>query len=288
MCRLVSYIGEAIALDDVLIKPANSLVMQSLHARESEIRTNGDGFGVGWYVPEMSEEPALFTSVSPAWSNKNLLHLTRKLMSPVFFAHVRAATAGSVSQHNCHPFIYQQWMMMHNGSVVNFKQIKRHVRHLLDDDLYHWVQGETDSEHVFALFLQNAKSRDLNQTEIVADILEETIGQVLALVEQFGGAPTHPASYFNLCLTDGKQLIATRYCSQANIEPSSLHYAVGRQFLIKEGRGEMLKARGRPHCVLVSSERLTQSDATWEAVPPQHLLLVTQDMGVSLRPFQLV
>ena len=162
MCRLISYLGEDIILSDVLVKPDNSLVMQSLHARESNTRTNGDGFGVGWYAPSISSEPALFTSVSPAWNDRNLLHLTSKIKSPAFFAHVRAATGGGVTKYNCHPFIYKQWMMMHNGGITNFNQVKRHLRRLLDDDLYRWIQGETDSEHLFALFLQNAQKRDLD------------------------------------------------------------------------------------------------------------------------------
>ena len=136
MCRLVAYLGKPKILNDVLVKPINSLVRQSLHAQESDIPTNGDGFGVGWYVPSISKEPALFKSISPAWNDRNLLHLSEKIESPAFFAHVRAATAGNVSHSNCHPFIHDAWMMMHNGGVADFKKIKRHLRHLLDDDLF--------------------------------------------------------------------------------------------------------------------------------------------------------
>ncbi len=42
-----------------------------LHARESTIPTNGDGFCLGWYVPEISPQPALFTSIYPAWNDCN-------------------------------------------------------------------------------------------------------------------------------------------------------------------------------------------------------------------------
>jgi glutamine amidotransferase len=115
-----------------LVKPVNSIVMQSLHARESTIPTNGDGFGLGWYVPSISVEPALFMSISPAWNDRNLLHLTAKIKSPCFFAHVRAASSGGVANYNCHPFIHEQWMLMHNGRINDFIVIKRHLRHLLE------------------------------------------------------------------------------------------------------------------------------------------------------------
>ena len=49
MCRWLAYSGSPVRLDDLLYKPANSLVMQSKHARMGVETTNGDGFGVGWY-----------------------------------------------------------------------------------------------------------------------------------------------------------------------------------------------------------------------------------------------
>jgi glutamine amidotransferase len=71
----------------------------------------GDGFGVGWYEsethPEEEEDhvtPCIFTSVTPAWNNVNLVRLAEKIRSPLVFAHVRASTSGSVSETNCHPW----------------------------------------------------------------------------------------------------------------------------------------------------------------------------------------
>lgn len=51
MCRLLAYMGTPITLDKLLYEPRNSLVNQSINAREIEEPLNGDGFGVGWYVP---------------------------------------------------------------------------------------------------------------------------------------------------------------------------------------------------------------------------------------------
>lgn len=70
----------------------------------------GDGFGVGWYDSEPSVQeqnavtPCIFTSVTPAWNNVNLVRLAEKIRSPLIFAHVRASTSGSVSESNCHPW----------------------------------------------------------------------------------------------------------------------------------------------------------------------------------------
>lgn len=281
MCRLVAYLGHSLLLEDVLVKPTNSIVMQSLHARESSIPTNGDGFGLGWYAPHIAPDPALFTSISPAWNDRNLLNLTAKIQSPAFFAHVRAASAGGVTQYNCHPFIHGNWMLMHNGGIHDFLAIKRHVRRLLDDDIYDWIKGETDSEHLFALFLQLAKGHDLTQLSVVADVLEDTFITIEQLLVQHHKSGE---SHYNICMTDGRRLIATRYCTDKSITPETLHISTGSRFVIKNKLHHMLQEEGRRNCVLISSERLTNSKKEWETVPAHHMLLVDDDLSLQYRP----
>lgn len=281
MCRLVAYLGHDVLLENVLVRPTNSIVMQSLHARESNIPTNGDGFGLGWYVPDIDNTPALFKSISPAWNDNNLLHLTAKIKSPAFFAHVRAASAGGVTHYNCHPFIHGKWMLMHNGGIHHFMDVKRHLRHLLEDDIYNWIQGETDSEHLFALFLQLSKGRNLSRLSVVADLLQETFEQILLLVDEFSKPGP---SYFNVCLTDGKRLVATRYCTSKHVPPETMHYSLGEQLVVKNGRIHMIQKDDKHGSLLVSSEKLTDFETEWHDVPPNHLLMVDSDLSIVLRP----
>jgi glutamine amidotransferase len=49
MCRWLAYTGSALLLEDLIIKPKDNLIHQSLHARAPRTPTNGDGFGIGWY-----------------------------------------------------------------------------------------------------------------------------------------------------------------------------------------------------------------------------------------------
>ncbi len=94
MCRFLTYAGAPLLLADLLYRPTNSLIMQSYHARERAEPLNGDGFGVGWYVPEIDPTPCVQRSISPAWSNRNLQNLASKTRASCLFAHVRAATPG--------------------------------------------------------------------------------------------------------------------------------------------------------------------------------------------------
>src|SRR6266496_4521625 len=105
MCRFLCYRGPEILLSDLLYKPANSLILQSFHAKERTEPLNGDGVGVGWYTPEITSTPCVSASLTPAWSNHNLRQLSDHVKSGCFFAHVRAASPGMrVSEANCHPF----------------------------------------------------------------------------------------------------------------------------------------------------------------------------------------
>jgi len=126
---------------------------------------NGDGFGVGWYDPNdagdhannKSSTPCVFTSVMPAWNNPNLLRLAEKIQSHLVFAHVRAASSDTpVSETNCHPWQYGNFLWMHNGFVSGFTKIKRRLRESLTDELYQLISGNTDSESAFAVFLNQA------------------------------------------------------------------------------------------------------------------------------------
>ncbi|MDP1602569.1 MAG: class II glutamine amidotransferase [Legionella sp.] len=283
MCRLVAYLGSDILLEDVVVKPVNSIVMQSLHARESTIPTNGDGFGLGWYAPEINPFPALFVSIFPAWNDNNLLHLTAKIKSPCFFAHVRAASVGGINPYNCHPFIYKQWMLMHNGHIQDFVAVKRHLRRLLDDDIYNWIQGETDSEHLFALFLQLSKGKDLTNLAVVVEVLEATLYEIELLVKQYGKPGP---SFYNICLTDGERMVASRYCTDKALQPESLHYLAG-QFVTSEDDYQHDRQSPIPECVMIASEKLTDFHGQWHLVPANHFLSVDNERRVKLYPVSI-
>ncbi len=151
MCRFTFYKGKPLLLSALLTEPEHSLIHQSFHARERDEPLNGDGFGVAWYA-EGHDEPALFRSVTPAWSNQNLRELSRVTASHCVLAHVRAATQGlQVGEPNCHPFRRDRIAFMHNGDIGGFAAIRRPLLEVLSDGSFNAIRGTTDSEHFFAL-----------------------------------------------------------------------------------------------------------------------------------------
>jgi len=152
MCRWLAYSGSPILLEELLYKPAHSLIDQSMHSRLGVETTNGDGFGVGWYGSE-GLAPAVFREVGPAWSDRNLREMAGHVASPLFLAHIRASTGTAVQQTNCHPFRHGSWLWVHNGAIRDFSQIKRELVLAVDPSLYPAIEGSTDSEVMFFLAL---------------------------------------------------------------------------------------------------------------------------------------
>jgi predicted glutamine amidotransferase len=114
MCRWVAYSGNAIRPAALLYDTPHSLVEQSRRDRLAGGYPNADGFGLGWYGD--LDVPGLYRSVAPAWGDRNLHEIATQISTPIFLAHVRAATGTPVEQTNCHPFRHGRWLFMHNGS----------------------------------------------------------------------------------------------------------------------------------------------------------------------------
>lgn len=286
MCRFLAYLGAPIVMDKLLFQPENSLIHQSFQSREREEPLNGDGFGLGWYVPEINPLPAVFSSIQPAWNNRNLRYLAPKVQSGCIFAHVRAASMGDVSELNCHPFTYGHYLFMHNGSVGGFRIIKRILRRRLSDAIYDWLQGDTDSVHFFAMFLEHLQQRTMGRSARPDDFVQsllETISEIRLLQEEHG---LSEPSFLNFAFTDGQIVVATRYTTDEG-DPDTLYYSEGR--IMETDGAEFRMREGDPteHAVLVVSEKLTDEKKDWHLVPKNHMVLVHRDLSVDVTPVEV-
>jgi glutamine amidotransferase len=284
MCRLVAYKGAPILMDQLLYQPQNSLIHQSYHALERNDPVNGDGFGVGWYVPGISPEPARYLSVRPAWNDNNLRSLAGITRSNCICAHVRDASVGIVSEINCHPFKYKNLLMMHNGNIGHFKYIKRKLRSLLASEIYDWIKGETDSEHFFALFLnylQNKAEGDYKAEDVV-----EAIRQAITELKNIFKANKIDDDFFlNLIIGNGKWLVACRYDTNKNVEsPTLYHSSSDGRFECINGVCKVRSAEADHRGVLIVSEKLTDVEEDWHKIPEAHFIVVTENLEISVFP----
>ena len=274
MCRFTLYLGPPVRLSTLLIEPSHSLIQQSFHAEERSEPLNGDGFGVGWYAPGLTPVPAVFRSVTPAWNNENLESLANVVCSPCVLAHVRAATEGMVvNESNCHPFQWGEYLFMHNGHIGSFAAIRRRLLHTLSDDAFTLVRGSTDTEHLFALFVDELmKNGGDDPGERMAECLNRAVFRVIDLVREYGGGE---ASFLNVAISDGDRAAVCRFTDSTDRPAESLYHN-SRVLYEPAFRGQGRRAHERSRAVVVSSERLTD-DETWVSVPQNQMVAVDRD-----------
>ncbi|KAH7925210.1 N-terminal nucleophile aminohydrolase [Leucogyrophana mollusca] len=289
MCRFVIYKGTSpVQLSHLLTRPCHSIINQAFDSRlrlDHRRPINGDGFGVGWYDSvydeELGSQPCIFTSVTPAWNNANLIRLAEKIKSPLVFGHVRATTAGSLSLDNCHPFKFGRLMFMHNGGISDFPLIKRRLQTALSDEIFNVVQGNTDSEWAFALFL--AQLPDPNAKCFPPEVLKRAMLDTIATLNTYAedAGITEP-SLMNFCVTDGESVVATRYISSRHDEAASLWFSSGTTFseYAKGGHYKMSKADKRENIIMIASEPLTFEKADWMEIRTNNMVVITPKMNL--------
>jgi predicted glutamine amidotransferase len=270
MCRFVFYQGNPIRLSELLTEPDHSLINQSFGAREREEPLNGDGFGVAWFA-EDSHQPALFRSVSPAWSNRNLLELAQVVSSSCILAHVRAATQGTVSESNCHPFRRGRLVFMHNGDIGGFDLLRRPLLARLSDTAFDGIEGRTDSEHFMALIQDALADQDDDPSPVVLlDALRIALDTVRELTATY--AP-HEFTYLNAVLTDGDSAVVCRYTDDEPDRAESLYLNEGRRFVCEDGLCRMLEPGAGGGTLLLASDPLSQEPG-WTMLEPNSALLI--------------
>lgn len=285
MCRYTLYVGPRLPLDQLITRPANSMIHQSYHNQEREEPMNGDGFGIAWWVPELSPNPATFRSISPAWSNRNLLELARVTASECILAHVRAATDPlSVAEPNCHPFTEGSIAFMHNGDVAGFTKVKRKLLESLSDTAFRAIHGTTDSEHLFAVFLDKLREqRGGDPAEAMAKALEAAFAHVLRIVREAG---IEEPSYLNVGVADGKHAVVSRVTNGPPEEADSLYVHSGHRYVCDGDVARMLPPDPGQESVLVSSEKLTEGPG-WQSVPVNHLVVIDAQRRAVVRPLAI-
>ncbi|ASN20177.1 class II glutamine amidotransferase [Arthrobacter sp. YN] len=261
MCRWLAYSGSPVSLEELLYKPANSLIMQSKHSRLGVETTNGDGIGVGWYGTQAT--PGLFRSTEPAWNDLNLRELCAQASAARVFAHIRASTGSPVQQTNCHPFRHGNWLWMHNGLIRGFPIIKRDLAMAVAPALYPQILGSTDSEMFFYLALSFGLTDDVRAAVAAAVDFVEKTGQRHGVDDPM---------QMTVATTDGESTWAFRYSSEGRSR--SLFHSTDVATLRAQYPDNDVLQRLSVESRIVVSEPLGDLQGAWQEVPESTCVLV--------------
>jgi glutamine amidotransferase len=270
MCRWLAYTGAPVLLEDILYKPKNSLIDQSMSSKSAETPTNADGFGVGWYGP--GSVPGLFRSIRPAWNDFNLRDLASQIQSHLLLAHVRATSLATVQETNCHPFRHGKWLFVHNGEIHGIELFRKRLLEEVADELFTEILGTTDSEVMFYLWVTMGLESDP----------EGSLARMAGFIEATARSNGVPETlWMTACVTDGKTLHAVRYASDGNA-PTLFH---SREMEEVYRILPDLKGKLSPDARLIASEPTGRTQAVWAEVPQSSYLRV-EGGEMIIKPFR--
>lgn len=293
MCRFMIFKGkEPMMLEDLLTKPAHSIINQSFDSRlrlDMRNPVNGDGFGVGYY--STANQPCIFKAITPAWNNVNLNNLATCTESNLVFGHVRASTQGVLAETNCHPFSFGKIMFMHNGGILAFSKIKKTVINHIEDKFFLLIEGSTDSECCFVLFLDTLYKMGYDPADenvmFTHQILRQALLTTIELLKNWQVQFTSEPSLLNFAVTDGELIVVSRYITSKTDEAASLHFSTGSKFFEYEpGLFKMERLDRAQDVIFVASEPLTFERNDWICVPTNTTITISKTNSVLMHPIK--
>ncbi|GAA3894314.1 ergothioneine biosynthesis protein EgtC [Streptomyces gulbargensis] len=246
MCRHLAYLGEPVALGELLLRPEHGLLRQAWAPRtQSSGVVNADGFGVGWYA-DGDPVPARYRRTGPVWGDLSFADLGRVVRSGALLGAVRGATLpGADGEAAAAPFASGPWLFSHNGAVPGWPGALTGLAATLPAGELLALEARTDSALLWALVLHRLRAGDAP-----GDALAATVREV---------AGASPGARLNLLVTDGSAITATAW-------RNSLWYLTG------------------PGRVVVASEPY-DDDPRWREVP-DHTLVTATRTDVVLTPLK--
>lgn len=266
MCRLYAlHANEPTKVECTLVHAQNALM------RQSEADMAGYSHAHGWGIAAYEDHlPVIERQAWAAYHGAHFKNTAARIYAYTVLAHIRRATVGPPIKENTHPFAEGTWTFIHNGTLPAFSRIQTRMRDEIALHHLEKIEGTTDSEHLFRLFLTLVE-RDPKAN--INTVLAKALHKVLdwSSGEELQGKPG-----LNVIITDGERLVASRW-------GRGLYYVKRRGLYDCEicGFPHVRHKRGREYKGLViASEPITHED--WVEIPERSVVQVTEDFDVRL------
>ncbi len=227
-------------------------VRQAFAALKVQSFEHKDGWGIARF-PNSGVE--VERGLEPAHASARFDRLGESLQERTLLAHIRLASVGGVVACNTHPFSGSGWAFSHNGTLNQFSRCRAALEQMIAPDLLAAVQGDTDSERCFALFLTHLRDTGATTPRAMARALALTIHAARACVDAGAEKP----SSVNVLASNGETLIAAR-------------------------AGKSLVRLRQPEGWVVASEPMW-ADAIWQSIPEASVSVY--DSALQAHDFQI-
>jgi predicted glutamine amidotransferase len=256
MCRLFGlHSGRRVVTATFwLLDAPDNLVEQS--------RRNPDGTGLGVFGPDGAA--LVYKDPVAAWQDSEFATEAHDLTGTTFIAHVRYSSSAALETRNTHPFLQDDRIFAHNGVVTGLDVVDTRLRELGVDGL---VQGETDSERVFALITACIRKRDGDVDSGIVD----AVGWL---------ADTVPIYALNVLLSTATDMWALRYPDTHELYLLDRRDVPDRRLRMRSDRitAHSDHLRDDPSVVFASEQ---MDDDNWQLLAPGELVHVGSDLRVT-------
>lgn len=256
MCRLFGlHAGRRLV-------PATFWLLDAPDNLAVQSRRNPDGTGLGVFGPDglavVHKEPVA------AWQDSEFATEAHDVTATTFIAHVRYASTGALDPVNTHPFVQDGRIFAHNGVVEGLDVLDDRIRELGVAEL---VQGQTDSERVFALITAAVRARD-------GDIGAGIVDAVGWLADNVG------IYAVNLLLSTATDMWALRYPDTHDLYVLDRRHPSQRRLRLRSARirAESEQLTTQPS-VVFASEPMDGED--WRPIAPGELVHVDANLEIN-------
>ncbi|MEX3655745.1 class II glutamine amidotransferase [Mycolicibacterium fortuitum] len=256
MCRLFGmHAGRRLV-------PATFWLLDAPDNLAEQSRQNPDGTGLGVFGPDgvavVHKEPVA------AWQDCEFATEAHDVTATTFIAHVRYASTGALDVANTHPFLQDDRIFAHNGVVEGLDALDDRIRELGVAEL---VEGQTDSERVFALITAAARAHHGD----VGAALVDAIGWL---------ADNVPIYAVNLLLSTATDMWALRYPDTHELYALDRRHPDERRLRVRSPRIRAESEHLTTHpSVLFASEPM--DGERWRPIEPGELVHVDADLRIN-------
>jgi len=165
MCRLMGYVSPNKTSFPAIVGDYfyDFVALSSVHC---------DGWGLST-IDQSGSDLVLNRKVEAAAESSTFDATVAKNIADGALLHLRWATKGlSISENNTHPFMYEDYSFIHNGSIFPPDAVAQFI----DPKFNPLIVGETDSEHYFYLVM----------TEVEKLGLVAGVKSALAIIKEHG------------------------------------------------------------------------------------------------------
>jgi len=288
MCRILSYLGDPILIEELLYKPDNSFIKQSYHPKYMSHLLNLAGFGmVAWDTESQNPKlPYFYKTIQLPFYDENLRNLSKKIRPYCLLSHLRGVPYSEkqvVSNQNVHPFMFDgtRIALAHNGVLIDFEKMKFDLLEHILPQFRKCIHGTTDTEAIYALFMSQLEISE--KTYTTQDIIQAIMNTLKILKQIRYKHNIRVNSPVNLFITDGEFIAATRFVFDygwqaietqdlAHFTYHSLWYTFGEDYGFYDNEYKM-KESDKKTSIIIASEPLTEDTTTWIEVPEYSLIV---------------